>query len=93
MSKADEFMVSIVTVKFTAPKGWKPRTMTVRHAVIHRRKDSNKVLGKVEEQAEIIKKEYEAKYDGLQFTTAVKMERVPVDLITVIGDDLKKKEG
>ncbi|MBO5602949.1 MAG: hypothetical protein J5965_07800 [Aeriscardovia sp.] len=91
MSKADEFMVSIVTVKFTAPKGWKPRTMTVRHAVIHRRKDSNEVLGKVEEQAEIIKKEYEAKYDGLELTHTVKMERTSVDLITVIGDDLKKK--
>lgn len=91
MSKADELRVSIVTVKFIAPKGWKPRTMTVRHAVIHRQKDSNKVLGKVEEQAEIIKKEYEAKYDGLEFTHTVKMERTSVDLITVIGDDLKKK--
>lgn len=87
MSKADELRVSIVTVKFIAPKGWKPRTMTVRHAVIHRQKDSNKVLGKVEE----LKKEYEAKYDGLEFTHTVKMERTSVDLITVIGDDLKKK--
>ncbi len=92
MSKVDEFRISIATVKFTAPKGWKPRTMTVRHAVIHRQKDSPKVLGEVEKQAEIIKREYEDKYDGLVFTYAVKMERTPVDLITVIGDELKKKE-
>ena len=91
MSKAEELRVSIATVKFTAPKGWKPRTMTVRHAVIHKQKDSSKVLGKVEEYAAIIKKEYEDKYDGLEFTYAVKMERTPVDIITVIGDELKEK--
>ena len=60
MAKKDELIVSIATVKFTTPKYWKPRTMTVRHAVIHRRKDSSKVIGKVEENAEIIKKEYES---------------------------------
>lgn len=90
MAKKDELIVSIATVKFTTPKYWKPRTMTVRHAVIHRRKDSSKVIGKVEEQAEIIKKGYEAKYQGLELTHAVKMEPYPVDIITVIGDDLKK---
>lgn len=90
MAKKDELMVSIVTVKFKAPNYWKPRTMTVRHAVIHRRKDSSKVIGKVEENAEIIKKEYESQYQGLVLTYSVKMEHTPVDIITVIDENLKK---
>lgn len=92
MNKVNEVRVSMGTVKFTAPKGWKPRTMTVRHAVIHTQKDSSKVLGEIEKKAEIIKKEYEAKYQGLEFTYAVKIERTPVDIITVIGADFKTRE-
>lgn len=89
MSKADDLMVTIATIKYHAPEGWKPRTMTVRHAVIHKRKAAAEAMAKVNEFAEDVKKQVSDKNEGIELTYIIKKESVTVDQVSVIVEDLK----
>lgn len=90
MSKADELRVTIGTIKFQAPLDWKPRTMTVRHAVIHRRKNAAKAQEIIKAKAEKVKLIIETKNEGIAITYTIKMEQVPIDFVSAIDDDIKE---
>lgn len=90
MSKADELRVMIGTIKFQAPLGWKPRTMTVRHAVIHRKKNTAKAQEVIKAKAEEVKLIIETKNEGVAITYTIKMEQVPIDFVSAIDDDIKE---
>lgn len=90
MSKADELRVMIGTIKFQTPLGWKPRTMTVRHAVIHRRKSAAKAQEIIKAKAEKVKLIIEANNEDVAITYTIKMEKVPIDFVSVIDDDIKE---
>jgi len=55
MGRSNELRVTIATIKFQAPEGWRPRTTTVRHVLIHRAKDAAKVQEEIESKAESVK--------------------------------------
>lgn len=93
MSRSEELRVTIATIKFRAPEGWRPRTMTARYALIHRAKDAAKVQEEIESQAEGVKVGIEGRKRGLVLTYTIRKEQIPVDLVTVVGDDFEKKEG
>lgn len=90
MSRADELRVTIGTIKFQIPLGWKPRTMTVQHAVIHRRKNATKAQEIINAKAEEVKLIIETKNEGIAITYTIKMEQVPIDFVSAIDDDIKE---
>lgn len=90
MGRSNELRVTIATIKFQAPLGRKPRTMTVRHAVLHRRKNAAKAQEIIKAKAEEVKLIIETENEGIAITYTIKMEQVPIDFVSAIDEDIKE---
>ena len=87
MKRNNGSYVAIVTIKFKAPKGYRPSTITYRKCYICVKRNDAAVEREASNTAEEWKRKLAEGNSGVELSYSIKIERINVVCVDIMGPD------
>lgn len=87
MKRNNSSYVAIATIKFNAPKGFRPSTLTYRKCIICIRRDDAAVKREAANTAEDWKRKLAEANHGLECSYSIKIEGISVAGVNILDPD------